>query len=72
MLDADPALALAYGALGYDRMRDVDVYFTVPAASSLVRAPTGGPTAFVWGLVGVILALSSFRRAAPPDGAGAP
>jgi len=70
VLDADPALAFAYGALDHDRMRDADVYATVPAASSLVRAPTGGRTALLWGLVGLVLGLSSFLLRVVPSGGG--
>ena len=53
-LDLDLATALAYGASDYDRLHDADVYAHVPLASSTHHAPTGGPTALVWLVVGVL------------------
>ena len=54
VLHVDPALALAYGAVGYDRLRSEDVYFDVPLASSFYERPGAVTTGAAWLLTGLV------------------
>lgn len=67
VLHVDPALALAYGAVGYDRLRSDPIYFEVPLASSLYERPAALTTGGVWFLAGlaawvVVLVLETRAR----------
>lgn len=55
-LQLDLATAAAYGAADYDRLHDASVYQSVALASSTHRAPTGLPTAGLWGSLGALCA----------------
>lgn len=78
VLHVDPALALAYGAVGYDRLRSEEVYFDVPLASSLYDRPRAGTTGLTWWLAGfsawgAALGLAALRdRRGGRRGAAAP
>ena len=53
-LQLDPAMAVAYGASGFDRLHAGDVYSSVPLASSTHEPPRGLPTALLWLTVGLV------------------
>lgn len=66
VLHVDPALALAYGAVGYDRMRSEEVYSEVELASSYYERPGAATTGSLWLVAG--LAAWGAALAAPPRG----
>jgi hypothetical protein len=72
VLHVDPALALAYGAVGYDRLRTEEVYFDVPLASSFYERPKSVTTGVAWMLTGLVAWGVGLLFAARRDPRGGP
>lgn len=54
VLQLDLATACAYDGAGFDRFHEPTVYRDLPIASSIVAAPSAGPTGAIWLLVGLL------------------
>lgn len=62
VLQVDPASAWAYDVAAYDRLREPEVYATVPLASSTHARPAAGGAALAWGAFGLLLGLAAGLR----------
>lgn len=62
VLQLDPASAWAYDVADYDRLREPEVYATVPLASSMHARPAACVSGLAWGALGLLLGVAGELR----------